>query len=149
MKTILAAISLTLLGLVSVAGAADVDPEEAAIKKVVLDYAEAWYAGDADRMEHAIQAEFVLRRATSDPKTGKNKMDQTSGLGILIATRAGLGKRVPKDSQQKEVTVLDHYGSSASAKVVMHGWVDYLHLSKWNNEWKIVNALGEVKPGPK
>jgi hypothetical protein len=28
----------------------------------------------------------------------------------------------------------------------MSGWIDYMHLAKWNGEWKIANVLWELKP---
>ncbi len=28
----------------------------------------------------------------------------------------------------------------------MSDWIDYLHLARWNGEWKIVNVLWELKP---
>jgi hypothetical protein len=44
------------------------------------------------------------------------------------------------------VTILDIYGSAASAKIYASGWVDYLHLAKWNGRWVIVNVLWELHP---
>jgi hypothetical protein len=38
------------------------------------------------------------------------------------------------------------YGNAASVRVYASGWVDYLHLAKWNGEWKIVNVLWELHP---
>jgi hypothetical protein len=38
------------------------------------------------------------------------------------------------------------FGNAASAKVVASDWVDYLHLARWNGEWRIVNVLWELKP---
>ena len=45
-----------------------------------------------------------------------------------------------------DVTVLDVFENAASAKIVASDWVDYLHLARWNGEWKIVNVLWELKP---
>ena len=47
---------------------------------------------------------------------------------------------------QPDVTVLDVFENAASAKIVASDWVDYLHLARWNGEWKIVNVLWELKP---
>jgi hypothetical protein len=30
----------------------------------------------------------------------------------------------------------------------MSGWVDYMHMAKWNGRWVIVNVLWELKPRP-
>ena len=67
-------------------------------------------------------------------------------MRLVQATRAGLGKQTPKKQQQKDITILDRYGNVASAKAVMTGWIDYMHLAKVDGEWKIVNVLWEVKP---
>jgi hypothetical protein len=31
-------------------------------------------------------------------------------------------------------------------KLVAGDWVDYMHLAKWNGQWKIVNVLWQMKP---
>jgi hypothetical protein len=28
----------------------------------------------------------------------------------------------------------------------MSGWIDYMHMAKWNGRWVIVNVLWELKP---
>jgi len=42
---------------------------------------------------------------------------------------------------QEEISVLDISGDIASAKPVAWHWVDWLTLSKWNGEWKIVSVV--------
>ncbi len=65
---------------------------------------------------------------------------------LVQSTRAGYGTKTPKEKQQKDVTILDLFGNTASVKVVASDWIDYMHLAKWNGEWKIVNVLWELKP---
>jgi hypothetical protein len=139
---------LGVSAIVARGGPTGTSEDEAGIKQTALDFAEGWYEGKPDRVEKAVHPDLAQRSVTSD-KTGKNRLEQTSGLGLILGVRAGHGKRVPKDEQQKDVTILDRYGNVASVKLVMQGWVEYLHLAKWNGEWKIVNVLTEVKPGPK
>ena len=57
--------------------------------------------------------------------------------------------RAPTEKQEKEVTILDIYNNAASVKVIASTWIDYLHVAKWNGEWKIVNVLWELKPEKK
>ena len=45
--------------------------------------------------------------------------------------------------------MLDVYENAASAKIIAATWIDYLHLARWNGQWKIVNVLWELKPVPK
>jgi hypothetical protein len=47
-----------------------------------------------------------------------------------------------------DVTILDLYESAASVKIVTGDFVDYLHLTRWNGEWKILNVLTEMHPAP-
>ena len=35
---------------------------------------------------------------------------------------------------------------AASVRVDAAQWVDYLHLGKWNGQWKIVTVLWEMRP---
>jgi hypothetical protein len=28
----------------------------------------------------------------------------------------------------------------------MSGWIDYMHMARWNGRWVIVNVLWELKP---
>lgn len=51
-----------------------------------------------------------------------------------------------QEQQQKDVFILDIFENSASVKAIMSGWIDYMHMAKWNGEWKIVNVLWEYKP---
>ena len=67
-------------------------------------------------------------------------------MGLVQATRAGVGKQYPKDKQQKDVTILDVFENAASVKVVAADWIDYMHMAKFNGRWVIVNVLWELKP---
>ena len=141
----------TILSLALVLGAAAwgraADPaDEAAIKRAALDYAEGWYEGNAERMERALHPELAKRIVITDPKTGRSQLDQMSALTLINGVRAGGGKKTPAAEQLKEVTILDVYGGTASVKVVMSGWIDYLHVARANGEWRIVNVLWELKP---
>ena len=117
------------------------------IKQTALDYIEGWYEGNAERMERALHPELAKRIVRTDQR-GRSNLGQMSAMTLVQGTRMGGGKDTPKDKQQKDVTVLDIFGNSASAKVIASEWVDYLHLAKWNGRWVIVNVLWELKPPP-
>jgi len=139
MKTALVALALT-------AGAARAQTTDAEqIKAACLDYIEGWYEGDAARMERALHPELAKRIVTKDDK-GRYRLGQMSALSLINGVRAGGGKETPKADQQNDVSILDIYENAASAKIVASGWVDYLHLARWNGQWKIVNVLWELKP---
>jgi hypothetical protein len=126
---------------------AQTSADSAAIKATALNYAEGWYEGNAERMEKALHPELAKRIVRTNPETGRSNLQQMSALSLIQGTRNGGGKDTPKEKQQKDVYILDIYENAASVKAVMSGWVDYLHIAKWNGEWRIVNVLWELRPG--
>jgi hypothetical protein len=138
-------VTILILSAVQVKAQSPSDAE--LIKQAALDYIEGWYEGNAERMERALHPELAKRIVRTDP-SGRSGLGQMSAMTLVQATRGGGGKSTPKEKQQKDVTVLDIFGNSASAKVIASGWVDYLHLAKWNGRWVIVNVLWELKPQP-
>jgi hypothetical protein len=46
---------------------------------------------------------------------------------------------------QKDVRILDIFENAASVRATMSGWVDYMHMARWNGRWVIVNVLWELK----
>ena len=70
-------------------------------------------------------------------------------MTLVQFTRGGGGKTTPKEQQQKDVTILDVFENTASVKAVMSGWIDYMHMARYNGRWVIVNVLWELKPGAK
>src|SRR5262249_61650568 len=78
-----------------------------AIKKPALDYIEGWYEGNAARMESALHPELAKRALIVDLSTGRSRLDSMSAMSLVQRTRAGGGNKVPKDKQQKDITILD------------------------------------------
>jgi len=72
-----------------------------------------------------------------------------SAMGLVQATRAAEGKEIPKEKQQKDVTILDVFENAGCVKVVASEWVDYLQVAKFSGRWVIVNVLWEMKPQKK
>ena len=120
-------------------------PDAELIKQTALDYIEGWYDANAERMERALHPELAKRIVQSDQK-GRSHFGHMGAMQLVQYTRTSDGKNIPKDKQQKDVTVLDIFGNAASAKIVASDWIDYLHLAKWNGRWVIVNVLWELKP---
>jgi Putative lumazine-binding len=129
---------------------ANVSKEDAeGIRRAAMDYIEGWYAGDGARMERSLHPELAKRMVKADPKTGRSTLEQMSALTLVQDTRKGWGKDTPAAHQQKDLTILDVFEGAATAKLVAADWVDYLHLTKYDGEWKIVNVLWELKKSPK
>lgn len=123
--------------------------DAAAIKQTALDYIEGWYEGNAERMERAVHPELAKRIVRTNPQNGASRLDQIGAMTLVQSTRKGYGTKIPKDKQQKDVTILDVFENAASVKVVASGWVDYMHMAKFDGRWVIINVLWEPKPEKK
>lgn len=135
---------LFLFGAVGV-NAQDASTEEE-ITRTVLNYAEGWYEGDAARMESALHPDLAKRRIETNDQ-GRSRISELSALGLVQMTRPGYGKNTPKAEQKKDVRILDIFGDMATVRLEMRDWIDYMHLSKSNGKWQIVNVLWDLKPG--
>ena len=113
--------------------------DEQLIKARALDYAEGWYAGDADRMARAVHADLAKRIVVN------GEVKSMTAAQLVDATRRGVGVKTPKEQQLANVKILDIFNNAASVRVEMSGWVDYMHLAKFGDDWKIVNVLWERK----
>lgn len=112
-----------------------------AIKNCASNYIEGFYEGNAERMEKALHPELAKRVVRTDPQSGRQRLDQMSALTLINITKAGGGKSIPQDQRIFEFKILDITGNNASVRTVAKGFFDYIHLAKWNGEWKIVNVL--------
>jgi hypothetical protein len=121
--------------------------DSAAIRATALDYVEGWYTGDAERMRRALHPRLAKRIADRD-STGASLLGDMTADELVAGTREGGGRDTPADRQQKDVRILDIFGSAASVRATMSGWIDYMHLAKWNGRWVIINVLWELKPRP-
>lgn len=149
MKRIIA----TTVLLLAVCGAASAqeataDKEREAIKQTALDYVEGWYEANAERMERALHPELAKRIVRTGPE-GRSRLDQMGAMALVQGVKRGGGKETPKENQQKDVIILDVFENTASVKAIMSGWIDYMHMAKYNGRWVIVNVLWELKPQKK
>ena len=137
----LAAVLVVLPAALPAQAAAD----SAGIRQAALDYIDGYYTGDGARMERAVHPELAKRIVRTNEQ-GRSQLGQMSAMSLVMGTRAGGGKDTPMAERRDDVTILDIYQNAASAKIYASGWVDYLHLAKWNGRWVIVNVLWELHP---
>jgi len=97
----------------------------AAIKQTALDYAESWYEGNAEKMERALHPDLAKRIVRADSQ-GRSRLDQMGAMALYQGVRTGFGKNTPKEKQFKDVTILDVFDNTASVKLVMSDWIDYI-----------------------
>lgn len=136
---------LALLLVAPAAARAQTAADSAAVRRAALDYIEGWYGGDAARMQRAVHPDLAKRVVRTDPR-GESWLSATTADGLVHSTRLGQGKDVPPERQQKDATILTMDGDMASVRLVSTKLVDYMHLARWNGEWKIVNVLWDFRP---
>jgi signal transduction histidine kinase len=114
----------------------------ASIEWAATDYIEAWLTGDSDRMADCLHPDLVKRSLEFDPATGDRSLDRMTHRDMVEATAAGRGTELPRDYT---VTVFDAFRNVASARVDSARYVDYLHIGRCADRWRILDVLWEPR----
>lgn len=140
---------LALMAAASIVNAASVPAQTAAdssaIVATALDYIEGFYTSDAARMERALHPDLA-KRIVGDPAGPESRLQNMSAQQLIDATAGGGADRIPDEAKKQDVSILDIYNNIASVRIDAGLWIDYLHVARWNGEWKIVNVLWEMAP---
>jgi ketosteroid isomerase-like protein len=107
------------------------------VRRVALDYYEAWFDGDVARMDAVLHPDLVKRRAGEE-------LGVTTKERMLELTRRGEGEEDAAD-RRLEVDVADVHGEIATVVVRAAVYYEYLHLVRTRGGWKIANALWEPR----
>jgi hypothetical protein len=135
----LIALAILVVGAGAVTAAED---DHAAIEATVRDYVDGWYAGDAARMERALHPDLAKRAMRTLPD-GTEYLDTASASNMVAYTTMGFGKGKLPEGHVNQVTILETTAKMAMAKSVAPEFIDYIHLAKTTEGWKIVNVLWE------
>ena len=147
LAVVLGACGLSVVGLVGASESRSADVE--AITTTALDYGQGWYAADGDRMERALHPDLAKRARWEKAGNARGRINHMSAMTLVQMTRRGGGAKVPTDTRKTDVRILDIYGKAACVRLDMHDWIDYLHMSKIGDRWRIVNVLWELTPEAK
>jgi len=109
------------------------------VRSTVTNYIEAYYTGDAHRMEQTLHPHYLKHMLHGDipvrEKTGPEMVQEVRTHGPAD---------LPQENKTEQVSVLDIAGNIASAKLVTPGWVDYMTLSKVDGQWKILSVVQRI-----
>lgn len=123
-----------------------------AIEKAVRDYVEGWEAADTERVQNAVSPELKKRIVIKDAEGNYFISDMGASLLVYATSKNKDGirspDRTPDEAFKLYVDILDISGNAASAKGwnPKYGFVDYCHLARFGDEWKIVNVLWDWLP---
>jgi hypothetical protein len=118
-----------------------------AIKTTILNYIEGYFYSDAQRMDQALHPELAKRIVIS--LADGSSFVQPMGKSLLVqATKMNRNQNIlhPGEGIKSTVTIYDIFGNAATAKVStnQYRFIDYIHLTRVNGEWKIINVLWET-----
>lgn len=97
------------------------------------------YTADAARMQRALHPDFHKR--TLRTMNGQMEIREDSVQSMVEGVRLGTGKDIPTGDRVQKIEVLDVYRDAASVKVVTGRWIDYMHLTKLNGEWRVLDVV--------
>lgn len=119
--------------------------DSAAIRAAALDYIEGWYEGDGARMSRALHPQLT-KRILQTPPDAPSRLSNMSADQLIAATANGGGRQTPEGERNIRVRILDVFGAAATVRVDAAKWIDYMHLSRTHEGWRIVNVLWELRP---
>lgn len=119
--------------------------DSAAIRTAALDYIEGWYHGDAARMERALHPDLGKRIIAREVNGEAGSVRHMTAAQLVEITGKGAGRRTPPEKRRTDVHILDVFGNVASVRIDAGEWVDYIHLGRFDDGWKIINVLWEYR----
>lgn len=113
--------------------------EATAVRVTVTNYIEAYYTGDAARMEQTLHPRYLKHMIH-----GNIPMREKDASQMVAEVRSQGPADFPQAEKTELITVLDVSGDIASAKLVTPHWVDYMTLSKSRGAWKILSVVQRI-----
>jgi hypothetical protein len=140
MRKTIALFILLVLGVAVLAwGSTSSSNEKAAVTAVAQNYMDAYYTADAARMQKTLHPDFHKR--TLRTVNGHTEISEDTVQSMVEGVRLGSGKEIPMADRIQKIEVLDVYRDAASVKVVTGRWIDYMHVSKLNGEWRVLDVV--------
>ena len=133
------AFSLSLLLNFAASAQTNQADDSSAVRATVTNYIEAYYTGDAQRMQQSLHPLYLKHMIHGDIPVREKTASE-----MVQEVRAHGPADLPAAGKTEQVTVLDMAGSIASAKLVTPGWTDYMTLSKVNGQWKILSVVQQI-----
>jgi hypothetical protein len=115
------------------------DDENRAITAVAQNYMDAYYRADPALMQRSMHPDFHKR--TLRTVNGQTQITEDTVQSMVEGVGQGSGILIPRSERIKSIQVLDVYRDAASVKVVTGRWIDYMHLSKLNGEWRVLDVV--------
>lgn len=139
-------IILTLLMLTSFSSQSlDKSTELDAVRTAAMDYILAIYQVKPELVERSVHKELVKLGFYVQEDAYVSASMTYEELVKLAGTYNKDGKNIADDAPKK-VEVLDISNQTASVKVTASWGIDYMHLAKYQDQWKIIHVLWQSAP---
>jgi hypothetical protein len=118
------------------------NPDYQAVKQAILDYVEGVYETDPTRIERSVHPDLAKRGFFV---TEKEITETTMSFTQFIKHSRTYNKdgHFPQDSP-KEIIIYEVLDHTASAKLIAAWGIDYMHLAKYDDTWKIIHVLWQT-----
>ena len=110
------------------------------IASTIADYYLGWFDGDPDRMARALHPELA-KRGWIRGASGAIELDRDTAGSMVELTRQASGRGTAPADRHYEIRAVECHRDIASACVYAVPYVDYLHLVRTAEGWRIINAL--------
>jgi hypothetical protein len=121
------------------------ESERAAVERAVQDYVEAFYEAKPELIERGVHKDLT--------KYGfwRNDEGEYQPFPMTYDQARALAERWNADGQQGEnleyeIELLDVSDKTAAAKLTAKWGIDYMHLAKFDGEWKTLHVLWQSAP---
>ena len=112
--------------------------QRTAVENILRDYIEGWYNGDTVRMARSLHDDLVKRIPVKNTNDSSLSLRMVPKLRMVALTGEGGGESPDGEYQ---IFIDDIEKDIASARVLSLEYLDYVHLARTNEGWKIVNIL--------
>ena len=148
MKKIMITAAIICIVLLNLNMKATNDADKKAVNDAILDYVEALYQVEPDRIAKSV--DVTLRKYGYWHPKDSDKYRDGSEMNYKqlynLAARWNKSGQVDAKTAKKEITILDILDKTASAKLVASWGIDYFHMSKEDGKWKIINVIWQSHP---
>ena len=147
MKRLLLAITIVTAAAMQGEARSQAAAEREAVRAAVLDYVEALYNAQPERIASSVNPALAKRgyfkkrgetTFSNEPMTYQQLFD--------LAGRWNKDGKQPVATAPKQIDIYDVLNQTASAKLTALWGVDYMHLAKYDGRWQIVNILWQEPP---
>lgn len=122
--------------------------EYANVENAIKDYVEGLYQADSTRIEKSVDSTMRKIGYWYHPKKKQyvDNLPMTYDQLVRLAANWNKDGKRANDASPKVIEIYDINSKSASAKLTAEWGIDYFHLSKVNDQWKIMNVLWQSMP---